>query len=361
MGRTKQSMPSSLQVVCLCLWFNSVHGLSWTTVNSAVPPRAFASAVTYQTYAYVIVGYDSAKFRPVNDVNRYNIVTHEHTMMSKLPAARYGHSCCVSLSGDIYCIGGFRDDSRVGLEDGVSPVGDSMAMMYSIAENLWYSLKEDDMHWLLNPTLSFQVGAGQTAEGIDLGSVFVFGGQKANSGINATTGKQNRGLVASSILYRWDITLRFFSQSTPCPVALGSAASVQSNGVEGYFWVMGGIDTSGAPTDALYRYRKKTNTWTKMSSMPIARTSHTAVVVSDDATITSPAQIYVIGGVDAAGNALNSVLRYNVSSDVWTTVTALPYGVHSHASVITPSGHIWVIGGSKQSGFNSQWLNGTIV
>lgn len=91
------------------------------------------------------------------------------------------------------------------------------------------------------------------------------------------------------------------------------------------------------------------------------RTSHTAVVVNDDATITSPAQIYVIGGVDAAGNALDSVLRYNVSSDVWTTVTALPYGVHSHASVITQSGHIWVIGGSKQSGFNSQWLNATIV
>ena len=75
------------------------------------------------------------------------------------------------------------------------------------------------------------------------------------------------------------------------------------------------------------------------------RTEITAATIGDN--------IYVIGGVDKPGNALDTVEVYNTKNDSWKKVAPLPQPLH-HSAASSFNGKIYVIGGSSSSGVN--WI-----
>lgn len=75
------------------------------------------------------------------------------------------------------------------------------------------------------------------------------------------------------------------------------------------------------------------------------RTEITAATIGDN--------IYVIGGIDKPGNALDTVEVYNTKNDSWKKVSPLPQPLH-HSAASSLNGKIYVIGGSSSSGVN--WI-----
>src|SRR5439155_16887117 len=58
---------------------------------------------------------------------------------------------------------------------------------------------------------------------------------------------------------------------------------------------------------------------------------------------------YVFGGLDGAGNVLNSVECYNPSTNIWTVVAPMPTARWGAPAVMGPSNRLFVLGGSLGS------------
>ncbi|MGD1836431.1 MAG: Kelch repeat-containing protein [Nitrososphaeraceae archaeon] len=82
--------------------------------------------------------------------------------------------------------------------------------------------------------------------------------------------------------------------------------------------------------------------WINGSSMEIPRTEVSATMLDN--------KIYVIGGFDKFGNVVDTVERYDINSDSWTTVSPLPLPLH-HTASATFNGSIYVIGG-----YTNNWI-----
>jgi len=80
-------------------------------------------------------------------------------------------------------------------------------------------------------------------------------------------------------------------------------------------YAIGGHDGSNA-LDSVVRYDTTTNTWSGIASMPTKRFAHGVCVHGDF--------IYVIGGEDGSGNALDSVLCSDTTTNIWSTVASMP-------------------------------------
>merc|ERR1711871_1167802 len=120
--------------------------------------------------------------------------------------------------------------------------------------------------------------------------------------------------------------LRTWQTLPVCPGERSMAASAQTGGVLGYVWVIGGMDGDGAATDTMYRYRIEDDAWTTASPMPAPRYAHTASTAGDvgELGLSSPAVIYITGGLDSTGAMLDSVLSYDTLTDTWSTLESFP-------------------------------------
>ncbi|WP_454085394.1 malectin domain-containing carbohydrate-binding protein [Georgenia sp. Marseille-Q6866] len=91
--------------------------------------------------------------------------------------------------------------------------------------------------------------------------------------------------------------------------------------LEGKVYAIGGQhnenENTGLQSD-VHRYDPATNAWTKVASLPVAR-SHTAVVVRDGS-------IVVLGGTNPGNVASRYVTAYHPDEDVWTNLPQLPAG-----------------------------------
>lgn len=86
--------------------------------------------------------------------------------------------------------------------------------------------------------------------------------------------------------------------------------------------------------------------WKTTTPLPIKRYFHASLVANN--------YLYVLGGAncnynDFSGSLLSDVLYARINSDgtvsTWNSTTSLPYGLTSHASVVS-NGYIYIIGGS---------------
>jgi N-acetylneuraminic acid mutarotase len=80
------------------------------------------------------------------------------------------------------------------------------------------------------------------------------------------------------------------------------------------------------------------------TSVSTYRTEVTAVTIGDN--------IYVIGGIDNLGKALDTVEVYNTKNDSWKKVSSLPQPLH-HSAASSFNDKIYVIGGSSSP--NDNW------
>jgi N-acetylneuraminic acid mutarotase len=82
--------------------------------------------------------------------------------------------------------------------------------------------------------------------------------------------------------------------------------------------------------------------WSVRAALPSAR-QETAVAALDG-------QLYVVGGIDAATRALDSVIRYDPATDTWSTEPSLPIPVH-HANLAALGGRLWIVGALRDPDF----------
>lgn len=78
------------------------------------------------------------------------------------------------------------------------------------------------------------------------------------------------------------------------------------------------------------------SSWANATNMPTSRSEITATNIDGN--------IFVIGGFDESGKALNNVETYNVYNDSWKKIAPLPQPLH-HTAATSHGGKIYVVGG----------------
>ncbi len=110
----------------------------------------------------------------------------------------------------------------------------------------------------------------------------------------------------------------------------------------GLLYIVGGIDTSGLAMDAVERYDPASDTWEALPPLPTARGELGLARVG--------AHLYAIGGDangDAAGGTCGTVEVYDLASDTWQTgYTSMPTARSRFGCAAEPdSGRIFAFGG----------------
>ena len=138
----------------------------------------------------------------------------------------------------------------------------------------------------------------------------------------------DKGTVADSTPGSWTTV-------APMPQPTGDSAGIAYGGE---FYVAGGYQNGSTdPKDYLFRHTPSTDTWASLTAMPTARWNPSITTWAD--------RIYVMGGADAAGAAVNANEYYNVTASTWTPVTNLPAPITiSGACAATWGDYIWITG-----------------
>lgn len=120
---------------------------------------------------------------------------------------------------------------------------------------------------------------------------------------------------------------------------------------DGKMWVIGGGDTTGSAFDDVW-YSTNGINWNPATALPTPRYGHTSVVTADGT-------IWVMGGNDGLGDELSDTWSYDGATFTWSNANPLAEfpARHFHSSVVTADGKIWVIGGIDGSGnaLNDVW------
>ena len=118
--------------------------------------------------------------------------------------------------------------------------------------------------------------------------------------------------------------------------------------VDGVVYVAGGIErgpVGDATTAAVEAYDPGERTWTRCAPMPTARSFGAAAALDG--------RIYVFGGLDAAGKALDVVEVYDPSRDAWSACPPMETALSRLAAVTHGGRGVLVAGGLDASDRNS--------
>ncbi len=162
----------------------------------------------------------------------------------------------------------------------------------------------------------------------------------ATSQAYAIGGVSSRGTNLASV-ERYNATSNAWTTVASLPAAL-SGESAAFDGT-GSIYVVGGSPTVNGTTgtNTLYKYTVSTNTWSTLASLPLN--------IRDAAAVFGPdGKLDVIGGI-SNGSTVASVESYDPSSNTWSTNTALPAPVSSATAIVNAAGRIDVIGGFNAS------------
>jgi N-acetylneuraminic acid mutarotase len=148
----------------------------------------------------------------------------------------------------------------------------------------------------------------------------------------ATAGPQSLMRVYDAATNTWST-----GPSLPGPAVENPAAAV----LNGKLYVFGGSTDpfSGAVTNAAV-FDPSTNAWTALPAMPVARGGATAQAIGS--------KIYVIGGMNAAGDSLDSVSVFDTSTSSWGTAASMATRRDNPASAVF-GGKLYVFGGRTRN------------
>ncbi|MEK7594896.1 MAG: carbohydrate binding domain-containing protein, partial [Patescibacteria group bacterium] len=187
------------------------------------------------------------------------------------------------------------------------------------------------------------------------------GGTFANAGMVAANGYMyvvggyepvNLGTGTNTVSYakiKTNGTLGNWTVTSPMPVILHQHTTVISNG---YIYAIGGLDDSVGYSDAVYYAKLNSDgtvgTW--RSTTPI---NNSATTRSEHASIVVNGYLYVIGGVDNVSAATNDIYYTKLNADgsvgAWITARDLPLALSSMAASVA-NGYVYITGGND-SGF----------
>lgn len=113
-----------------------------------------------------------------------------------------------------------------------------------------------------------------------------------------------------------------------------------------YIYVFGGLTdpSTGVETDSVLRYAVNSNSWSAMSSMPVAAAGAAAALGPDG-------KIYLAGGT-SGGVSTSLVQVYDPASNSWEISTPLPEGLSLAALGVDSLGRLIVMGGVDTNGYD---------
>jgi hypothetical protein len=179
---------------------------------------------------------------------------------------------------------------------------------------------------------SMPTAVGNAAVGGDGFYLYSAGGYVGGTGTSAVTN-------AFQVYYR---PSNVWLPRTPIPTPLqGGAGAV----LFGNFYVFGGDDTTRVLTST-YRYNIASGSWSTGAPLPAPRTNAAAVAALNGL-------VYLFGGLDADGNATDTLFAYDPSNNSWTTLASANTGGLGNLAGITPygpsTGRLLVTGGGTAS------------
>jgi uncharacterized repeat protein (TIGR01451 family) len=109
-----------------------------------------------------------------------------------------------------------------------------------------------------------------------------------------------------------------------------------------YIYVISGGDASFANTSALSRYDVSGDVWSSLTPIPTSRTQISAVCIGG--------KIYVPGGYGGSFSPTTALSVYDIATDQWQTAAPLPHATGDYAIGAYADRYIYVIGGYSGSG-----------
>lgn len=158
-----------------------------------------------------------------------------------------------------------------------------------------------------------------------------------------------------------------WTKTTPLPEPLQALGAVFVPIEDGpapanYVFVTGGADAAATPVNGVLRAVVEQNgalagNWQQASFLPEARAYHATLAATPFTaaidTATTGAFLYVLGGLDAAGQPTASVSYSRIdrvgAMDAWQPTTPLPAAVRSPSAVVF-AGWVYVVGGADAQG-----------
>jgi len=140
----------------------------------------------------------------------------------------------------------------------------------------------------------------------------------------------------------YNITADSWSFGLPGPGPARSEAAYGDTTHAGFLYVIGGGSSEGGVFRDVNRYDPVMDVWTTVAPMPTARAGAVAAAVDNT--------IFVIGGRTTAGGPCGSgpylatVEKYDVDTNTWSTVAALP-SPRADLAAVAHGGKIYVFGG----------------
>ena len=206
------------------------------TLGSVIPLAARNFAMDSDgTYAYAAGGSNRAIGGPINRFSRYNPATNSWTLLTPLPVPAMGASVVYApINNKIYVFGGFSG-SNVFTDNQV----------YDIATGAWsQGAFMPDARWMM-------------AAGYSNGKIYLATGGNSCcfDGIQAQL---------------WEYDPVADSWNTNLPPVPGGRLGSGYGAANGHFYVLGGADTNGNPTNTTYDYDIAGGTWTTRANLSTA-------------------------------------------------------------------------------------------
>lgn len=166
--------------------------------------------------------------------------------------------------------------------------------------------------------------------------------------------QQIRAGVTLADGYVYDPSTSAWSAITPLPQPLEAPAAAF---VGGTMYVVGGWNGSGndgiQTRSTVYAYHPGSDTWTRVSDLPVPLASSSAAVYGGD--------LYVVGGTNDDGGTISSaVYRYDPAKNTWSRVADYPTTVQWGDCGATASGLVCA-GGATMSGNHTVGLSDTYL
>jgi len=282
---------------------------SWTIKKSLNNADSDFTVSEINGKLYISGGQASSK------VVEYDDTIGLYTPRSDLPSQLIGHTSVV-VNEKLYILGGYGRGSYL-----------SNVILYNPKAGVWK--KNTDMNHLRSYFSSTVLD----------GKIYAIGG----------IGGNNLGLGGLDSVESYDPANDTWTLESKMSVPRVDASAVSLNGK---IYVMGGFDNLiGRSTfyDSMEVYDPATKTWSSKAKMPELRCDHEAVALNG--------YIYVIGGSKAVYNSAtgqykiemtDKVLRYNPSTDTWSTVGSISTARREFGAAVA-NGKIYIIGGYDAS------------
>lgn len=234
----------------------------------------------------------------------------QFSAVDQLSNSRSEHTTTLLNDGRLLVVGGFNGSSLSSVEI-YDPVADE---------------------WSLANSLNF-ARSGHAATKLANGKVIVSGG------------RVNFGLTTLSSVEIYDPVNNSWTAAESMNIGRNAHTSTLLN--NGSVLVVGGtnLDLSGTGlTPSVEIYNPNTGSWTTVSSLSIARTSHTTTLLSAGKVLVAAG--FVGNGVSGGDTAE----LYDIGNDEWTSAGDLSTQRSRHSASILANGKVLIVGGQRDSG-----------